>query len=60
MTGVQTCALPICEDDVADIIGLFASIGHVSDCFISFAAALACVAAVFSPHLGGDREDVTG
>ena len=35
------------EDNVVDILGPFASIGHVSDCFISFAATLACVAAVF-------------
>ena len=47
-------------DNVADILDPFAFIGHVSDCFISFAAALACVAAVFPPHLGGNWEGVTG
>ena len=44
----------------ADILGPFASIGHVSDCFISFAATLACVAAVFISHSGGDWEGLTG
>ena len=53
-------APPFSEDNVADIFGPFASVGHVSDCFISFAAALACVAAVFPPHSGGDREGMTG
>ena len=53
-------APPFGVDDVADIIGLFATIGHVSDGFISFAAALARVVAVFSSHSGGNQEGMTG
>ena len=62
ITGEESSVLPppFSEDNVADILGPFASIDHVSDCLISFAAALACVAAVFPPHLGGNREGLTG
>ena len=48
------------EDNVADILGLFATVGHVSDGFISFAAALARVVAVFPSHSGGNWKGVTG
>ena len=51
---------PLGEDNVADILGPFATICHVSDGFISFAAALACVVAVFSSHSGGNQEGMTG
>ena len=53
-------APPFSEDNVADVFGPLASVGHVSDCLISFAAAFVCVAAVFSPHLGGDQDGMTG
>ena len=42
--------------NVADILGPFSTIDHVSDGFISFAAALARVVAVFSSHSGGNQE----
>ena len=60
MCGIPCPAPPFSEDYVADVLGPFATIGHVSDGLISFAAAFVCAAAVLPPHPAGNQQGVTG
>ena len=60
MCGIPCPAPPFSEDYVADGLGPFATVGHVSDGLDSFATAFACAAAVLPPQPVGNRQGVTG
>ena len=60
MCRIPCPAPPFSKDYVVDILGSFATIGHVFDGLNSFAAAFACAAAVLPPHPIGNRQGVTG
>ena len=60
MCGIPCTAPPFSEDYVADVLGPFATMSHVSDGLNSFALAFACAAAVLPLHPIGNRQGVTG